>query len=189
MKKKTLFGVIALALIVPIVICSVFYNNKQAGTLPDEAAFIAQTDMDSNGVIYLDEEAIALADTSGDNTSLRSEALKAYNLVNEQREAEGLGTLTWDGNLESAADVRAKEISDVFDHTRPNGSKWNTVNSKIMGGENLAFGYDTADDVLGGWMDSPTHRENILYNTFTKIAISVYQSDDGTLYWAQEFGY
>ena len=76
-----------------------------------------------------------------------------------------------------------------FSHTRPNGSSWYTVNSKIMGGENLAYGYYDANSAVNAWMDSPTHRENILWPEFTKVAISVYAADDGTYYWAQEFGY
>ncbi len=58
-----------------------------------------------------------------------------------------------------------------------------------MGGENLAFGYNDASSVLEAWMNSPTHRENILFPDFTKISISIYVADDGTAYWAQEFGY
>ena len=143
----------------------------------------------SENVHYFDEEAIALADSSGDTASLRSEALRAYNMVNEERDRAGLGTLVWDSNLESTSDVRARECEQSFSHTRPDGSPWYTVNSEIMAGENLAYGYETAADVLRGWMDSPTHRENILYPTFTKIAISVYVADDGTYYWSQEFGY
>ncbi|MCR4739658.1 MAG: CAP domain-containing protein [Lachnospiraceae bacterium] len=189
MKKKTLLGIIAAAIIVPVVICVIAFNGKKSGTLLEENAFRDRAAIDSQEFVSIDDEAIALADTSGDTASLRSEALKAYNLVNEQREAAGLGTLVWDSNLESTSDVRARECSQSFSHTRPNGSAWYTVNSNIMAGENLAFGYYTADEVLDGWMNSPTHRENILYPTFTKISISVYVDDDGTYYWAQEFGY
>ncbi len=115
--------------------------------------------------------------------------MRAFNLVNSQRSANGLPALVWDNNLESAAAVRAQECSVSFSHTRPNGSSWYTVNSKIMGGENLAYGYYDANSAVNAWMDSPTHRENILWPEFTKVAISVYAADDGTYYWAQEFGY
>ncbi|MCR4922962.1 MAG: CAP domain-containing protein [Lachnospiraceae bacterium] len=190
MKKRTIVGIIAGVVAVPLLLSSVFLGNKgQAGSLLDSGAMRNLADIEGEEFVSLDDEAIALADTSGDNSSLRSEALKAYNLVNEQREAAGLGTLSWDSDLETTSVVRAREISEKFSHTRPNGSQWYTINSKIMGGENLAYGYNNADEVLEGWMDSPTHRENILYATFTKVAISIYEADDGTLYWAQEFGY
>ena len=138
---------------------------------------------------YFDEEAVALADKSDEVASLRSEALRAYNLINDEREKAGLKALAWDSNLESTADVRAMECAQEFSHTRLNGSPWYTVNSDIMGGENLAFGYENARDVVRGWMDSISHRENILYPSFDTIAISIYVDDDGVWYWSQEFGY
>lgn len=144
-------------------------------------------DIESDKFIYLDNEAMALADSTSD-TGLRAEALEACNIINEIRAEAGLDSLTWDSNLETVASVRANEISKNFSHTRPNGKQWYTVNSKIQGGENLAYGFDNANDVVDAWMNSPTHKENILYDEFEKIAISIYE-DNGTLYWSQEYGY
>ena len=155
----------------------------------DAATRRASSEIANQTVHYLDSEAVALADTSGDTAMLRSEALRAFNLVNEERERGGLEPLAWDPNLEGPSDVRARECEQSFSHTRPNGTPWYTVNSDIMGGENLAYGYDDASSVLQAWMDSPTHRENILFPDFTKMSISIYRGDDNTCYWAQEFGY
>jgi len=140
-------------------------------------------------IFYFDSEAIALSNASDIDTGLRAMALEANNLVNEERAAAGLDSLKWDQNLETVSHVRAAECSESFSHTRPNGKAWYTVNSKIQGGENLAFGFDSASDAVDAWMDSPTHRDNILYDEFTKCAISIYETDDGTYYWAQEYGY
>lgn len=140
-------------------------------------------------VFYFDSEAVALSNASDVDAGLRAVALEANNLVNEEREAVGLDNLKWDQNLETVSHVRAKECSEKFSHTRPSGKQWYTVNSKIQGGENLAFGFDTAEDAVEAWMNSPTHRDNILYDEFTKVAISIYQDDEGTCYWAQEYGY
>lgn len=189
MKKKTLVGLIALGVLIVPVLCYTFLAGGGKSGIADQSAFRSSDDIAGEETVYLDDEAIALADTSGDTTSLRSEALRAYNLVNEQRAAVGLAALTWDSNLESTASVRAQEAFVSFSHTRPNGRPWYTVNSAIMGGENLAFGFNDAGSALSAWMNSPTHKENILYPTFTKIAISVYVADNGTYYWAQEFGY
>lgn len=139
--------------------------------------------------IYLDSESIALADCSKDVTYLRKEAISAFNLVNDLRMKKGLNPLLWSPDLETTSLVRAQESCVFFSHTRPNGEKWYTVNSTIMGGENLAYGFNDANSALNAWMNSPTHRENILYPTYTKIAISVYVADNGTYYWSQEFGY
>ena len=124
-----------------------------------------------------------------DGSSLRAEALNAYNLVNEHRQDAGLDELNWDMNLEQVSEVRAEEAGDVFTHTRPDGQAWNKATSPVQGGENLAFGFDNADDVVDDWMDSPTHRDNIHYSDFEKGAIAIYQDNDDTLYWSHQFGY
>ena len=158
-------------------------NNKG---IDDNKAFRTSTELNIEP-LYIDNEAIALADSTSD-TGLRSVAIEASNLVNDIRTDAGLDPLTWDSNLETVASVRANEISEKFSHTRPNGRQWYTVNSKIQGGENLAFGFDTAEDVVDAWMNSPTHRDNILYDEFEKVAISIYE-ENGTYYYAQEYGY
>jgi len=189
MTKKTVSSLISIGVIAVSVLSCVIITRGSNNGLVEENAFRTSTEIASADVIYLDDEAIALADSSGDTTALRSEALRAYNLVNETRANEGVDPLTWDQGLESTSSVRAEECSSSFSHTRPNGSPWYTVDSQIMGGENLAFGFNDAGSAVDAWMDSPTHRDNVLYPDFTKIAISVYVSDDGTYYWAQEFGY
>lgn len=63
-----------------------------------------------------------------------------------------------------------------------------SVNSKIQGGENLAYGFDNAEDVVEAWMNSPSHKDNILYDEFEKAAISIYE-EDGTYYWSEQFNY
>lgn len=144
----------------------------------------------SNGdMYYFDPEAVALSSASDLDTGLRAEAIEANSLINEIRAEAGLNDLEWDQNLETVSHVRAKESSEKFSHTRPDGKQWYTVNSKIQGGENLAFGFNDAEDAVDAWMESPTHKDNILYDEFTKSAIAIYQDDDGTCYWTQQFGY
>ena len=189
MKKKALAGIVAIGVLVASVSTIILYNNEAASGILEENAIRTAAEIEADDVIYLDDEAIALSDASDSNTALRAEALKAYNLVNEERNSAGLDSLTWDSNLESTSSVRSQECSVSFSHTRPNGKAWYTVNSNIQGGENLAYGFDDADSATEAWMNSPTHRDNILYPDFEKVAISVYVTDDGTAYWAQEFGY
>ncbi|MCR5508590.1 MAG: CAP domain-containing protein [Lachnospiraceae bacterium] len=188
MKKKSLIGIIAGVVIVPIAACLIIMNLKGAG-VGDESAKRALTDIEGETVASLDEEAIALAASSDTDAGLRNMALDALDEVNAERSAYGLSTLTWNGNLEAAASVRAQECEASFSHTRPNGKPWYTVNSRVQGGENLAYGFSNANSTVGAWMDSPTHRENILWGDFRTCAIAVYVADDGTYYWAQEFGY
>lgn len=151
------------------------------------SAIRSSADIRAEQYHYFDNEAIALAE-SASNGGLRAVAIEANNLVNDERAKAGLDPLEWDTNLETVASVRAKECSEKFSHTRPNGSQWYTVNSKIQGGENLAYGFDTAQDCVDAWMNSPTHKDNILYDEFEKVAISIYE-ENGMFYWAQEYSY
>ena len=188
MKKYTdyiITAIIFTALVTIIFILSFDFTKKSE--LDTERVYRQKEEIANDEIVYLDEEAIAL-NGNPVSTELRNMALSAYEQTNMVREENGLNGLMWDGNLETVANVRSKEIPKNFSHTRPNGQPWYTVNSKIQGGENLAYGFDTPMDVVDAWMDSPTHRDNILYDEFTSMAISVYKVDD-CFYWAQEFGY
>ena len=85
--------------------------------------------------------------------------------------------------------MRAQECQQKFSHQRPNGTDWWTVNSAIMYGENLAKNYYNANSVVQAWMDSPTHRENIMNGKFVSVGVAAFQAPDGAWYWAQAFGY
>ena len=55
-------------------------------------------------------------------------------------------------------------------------------------GENIAYGYATADAVMQGWLNSPGHRANIENASFRAIGVGAASSSAGRLYWTQEFG-
>lgn len=188
MKKKTLISLITMGVLGITVIGGAFLFGKHESGIDDAGSLRTARDIASDEFTYLDYEALAGADST-DTSELRSDALRAYNLVNEERADAGLEELTWSPDLESTAAVRAEEASRSFSHTRPDGTQWYTVNSEIMGGENLAWGQTSAGQVVEEWMNSPAHRDNILYDEFTDVAIAINQTDDGTNYWALEFGY
>lgn len=106
--------------------------------------------------------------------------------VNAERKKRGLAALTPDQTLMDAALVRAAENVIYFEHARPNGMKWSSVDPKVMG-ENLARGSANTKKIMGMWMDSPGHRENILRSRFHSIGVSVVEYD-GVYHWVQLFG-
>lgn len=132
--------------------------------------------------------------STGDGFISQSEYVnEVLRLVNKYRAENGLGALTLDSALCSAADVRAKEIKTAFSHTRPDGSSCFTVLSQLGinyggAGENIAYGQSSPEEVMTAWMNSDGHRANILNSSFTKLGVGVYSSG-GTLYWAQMFTY
>lgn len=164
----------------------------------DEAAAMRDIETADASMVYIDDEAIALVgsissskmtdEERAEAQDLRGKAVDAFNQCNVLRQEAGLKTLNWDDSLEVVAEVRASEIVNKFSHTRPNGKEWWSVNSKLMWGENLAKGFATAEGAVNGWLNSPTHKENIMNEGFNTMSIAVYQVN-GVLYFAQEFGY
>ena len=117
--------------------------------------------------------------------------MQGLNLCNQQRALYGLAPLSWDAsNLAPGAAVRAREITVVFSHTRPDGSScFSAVRNPGRLGENIAAGQRTPAEVVDDWMNSPGHRANILNGKFTKLGVGyVYVPGDMYgHYWVQMF--
>lgn len=113
------------------------------------------------------------AKPKNDSSSYASEVVR---LVNEQRAAYGLSKLTTSTELTKVAQTRAKELSQSFSHTRPDGQSCFTALRDagidyMAAGENIASGYATPEEVVNGWMNSDGHRANILSSNFTMIGV------------------
>ena len=114
--------------------------------------------------------------------------------MNIEREKEGLSPLKLDDKLCKAADIRAKEITEVFSHTRPDGEEWSSIFAEVgfkgAGGENIAAGNDTAEATVAQWMASDGHRANILNKNYTVLGASAAYDRNSVYrwYWVQLFG-
>lgn len=116
---------------------------------------------------------------------------EVFELVNKERRKEGKTELIYRQDLQICVNIRAEEIMEKFDHIRPNNTECFTVlaENKIEyseAGENIAEGQETANAVIESWMNSEGHKENILSEKFTGIAIGVAEKD-GRYYWVQIF--
>ncbi len=113
-------------------------------------------------------------------------------LVNIERKNIGLKPLSLDEKLVQVAHTRAKEITESFSHTRPDGRSCFSAAkdagvSYFSAAENIAYGYSTPKAVMNAWMNSSNHKKNILSESLTKIGIGCYKNSDGMLYWSQFF--
>lgn len=117
--------------------------------------------------------------------------LEVLRLVNLERARVGALPLKFAKDLESSAYVRAKELPIKFSHTRPDGSKCFTAMPQIghMLGENLAGGQSSPQQVVQAWMDSKTHRDNMLNKKFTEMGVVYYYQSNSKYkhYWVQHF--
>jgi hypothetical protein len=126
------------------------------------------------------------ADNIVEGTKMGNISAEVFALVNKERAAAGSAPLKWDSDLATAADLRAAELTKLFEHTRPSGKSCFTADSKIMA-ENIAAYYTSASGVMGGWMRSAGHKANILNKTYTTIGVGCFQYN-GSLYFVQVFG-
>ncbi|MGB4076724.1 MAG: CAP domain-containing protein [Minisyncoccia bacterium] len=100
-------------------------------------------------------------------------------LANGDRRAAEIGTLTVNPLLVLAAQAKANDMAEnsYFAHTSPLGrDSWSWFADAgylfSYAGENLAVNFSDSKDVEDAWMDSPSHRANILNGRFTEIGIA-----------------
>lgn len=128
--------------------------------------------------------------TFGSPTAAEFEALE---LINAERTKAGLHTLTFSYRLYDCAKMRAVETTIHLSHTRPNGTKFNTILNdyniahKKCIGENIAYNYRYVSSAINVLMGSETHKENILSPQYTSVAIGVAQLDNGNYTMVQLF--
>lgn len=110
-----------------------------------------------------------------------------------------LKPLERDTTLEAVAQFRAKECSEKFSHTRPDGSVcFSVYPTKEDGftarGENIAKWQKTYDEVMNSWKETNEpyagqgHRQSMLSSKFNCVGIGAYKLN-GKIYWVQSFGY
>ncbi|WP_078408407.1 CAP domain-containing protein [Priestia abyssalis] len=118
---------------------------------------------------------------------------KVVELVNQERQKQGLQALQLDTKLSDVAREKSKDMmnKNYFSHTSPTyGSPFDMM--KQFGieyrtaGENIAKGQQTPEEVMNGWMNSDGHRKNILSPNFTHIGVG-YVEGGGSTYWTQMF--
>ncbi|MBU1119949.1 hypothetical protein KKA50_02015 [Patescibacteria group bacterium] len=106
-------------------------------------------------------------------------------LANEDRATLGLEPLNADEKLMQAAMDKAKDMFEkgYWDHYGPNGeTPWQFIKGEgyeyKIAGENLAKGFTDVNRMNQAWLDSQTHRDNILKPEYEAIGVAVM---DGTL--------
>lgn len=121
----------------------------------------------------------------------REFADKVIELINAERAKEDIPALQKDTTITNAADTRAKETVTIFSHQRPNETSWITalIENNVFfsaAAENIAKGQTTPAQVVKAWMESPSHRQNIMNSNYNKIGVSCYV-DNNVYYWEQLF--
>lgn len=123
---------------------------------------------------------------------------RAFDLMNAQRQASGLQSLQWDEEIVALARTHSQSMAagKFFSHKDANGgfvddraAKLGIFNWLALG-ENIAFmkGYDDpATIAVDKWMQSTSHKKNILSSQWRESAIGVAVAADGSVYFTQVF--
>ena len=101
-------------------------------------------------------------------------------LTNKERNQNNLSILKENSLLARAAEMKAKDMvtKNYFAHTSPEGlTPWHWLDQVgykyDYAGENLAVNFNDTQDVTGAWMNSPTHRANIIKSNYTEMGSGV----------------
>lgn len=121
-------------------------------------------------------------------------ALRVLDLTNSIRAEHGLTPLALDPTASLAAYEHCwdMDLRGYFDHVNPDGEvpverlARHGVERPWVG-ENLARGQATPEEVVQAWIDSPPHRENILYPGWTRVGIAVHSGPAAGPWWAAEY--
>lgn len=119
-------------------------------------------------------------------------------LTNQEREKKGLSPVVENEALDKAAQMKAQNMfsENYWAHYAPSGkTPWDFILASgyrfTYAGENLAKNFYKSDDVVTAWMNSPTHRDNLLNKNYRDIGIAVVKgvlNGQKTTLVVQEFG-
>ena len=117
--------------------------------------------------------------TQTTNSELSADEQEVFDLINQQRIANGLPALKIDSEVQRVAKIKAQDMveNNYFSHTSPTyGSPFDMLSSfKISyktAGENIA-GNSSNSSAVNAWMNSSGHKANILNSSFNYTGIGV----------------
>ncbi len=179
----------------------------------DVLADDSNSDIDENFISVQENDNGNLTNDGGEFI----DASEAYDLLNEFRAEKGawywldddtskayfntvdtnqLYPLMRSAELEETAKIRAREISVLFEHVRPDGSSIFTAFPDTIGpsGECIARGFRTCEDVTEAWKETyepfeyQGHRRMMLDTYANCVGIAGYRTEYGALFWVQSYG-
>lgn len=105
--------------------------------------------------------------------------------TNAQRNDNGQASLKLNQQLINAAQAKANDMiaRNYWSHNTPDGqTPWTFIQGAgyvyTKAGENLAYGFATSPDTITGWMNSPTHKANLLDSAFSEVGFGMANGSD-----------
>jgi len=105
---------------------------------------------------------------------------KLYELTNAERSRNNINNLNYSEELAEAARRKAEDMfaQDYWSHYGPEGeTPWQFILASgyqyEYAGENLAKNFMFSDGVVKAWIESTTHRDNLLRKEYTDVGFAV----------------
>ncbi len=105
---------------------------------------------------------------------------KIIELTNQKRAEQGLGPLVINGQLNEAAQRKAGDMFafNYWSHVSPSGrNPWSFFQEAgyryLYAGENLARDFMDPQSVVDAWMNSSSHKDNLLNKNYQEIGVAV----------------
>lgn len=124
---------------------------------------------------------------------LTGDQARALTALNNDRAKHGVKPLAFSAELTALAESYAGDMMarQFFAHNNPEGltpfDRMNRAGIRYRyAGENLAIN-DTIELAQTAFMNSPTHRDNVLNPNYTEVGIGVKYAPNGKVYVVQEF--
>ncbi|WP_225989493.1 CAP domain-containing protein [Rhodococcus erythropolis] len=122
----------------------------------------------SAATLFLNRDS-EFARVSGDEPVLVVSQSSVEALINIQRASNGLSPLSASNELKASSCAKADHMlaQSYWAHTSPDGvTPWTFIEEAgyryTTAGENLAKSYPDDASLVAAWMNSPSHRENVL---------------------------
>lgn len=142
---------------------------------------------------------------------------QAFIIQNQYRAEKGIAPLIWSNELYNFAKIRSKDLTKLYEHTRPNGQgcqdffvdyfgkercrkfqenyrTWTKVagretvcSAQDCYTENAGCGYYGPEAKMYSWKLSEKHYYNLLYFKMVSGAISCYRDNENKEYWISSF--
>ena len=152
-------------------------NNHRAKALHHDAlfAYVLLLMVFNLGIRVLHT---AAPDILGYATDIRVDQLLQD--TNAKRAEAGLSALSLNETLSQAAAGKAADMfaNNYWAHTSPQGkTPWDFIIASgykyTLAGENLAKNFQTSSGVVNAWMESPTHKANIVKSGYKDVGFAV----------------
>lgn len=200
MKKKLITVLVALCLLMPViqVVADTTYTVRSGDTMWKIAQkyqvgiseILAKNPQLKNPSLIYPGQRLTIPSSTA-VTAYENEVIR---LTNAERTKRGLPALKANWQLSRCARYKSQDMinKNYFAHQSPTyGSPFDMIESfgisMAAGGENIAMGQRTPQEVVTAWMNSPGHRSNILSTAYTEIGVGLAKAKSGTCYWTQMF--